>query len=240
MHSSILNLSPWTLIFGIIIILMSVVEAFLTGKTGKEQLRSRSDKQHSRRQRFFKAFTALLAIALLFIQAASNKRSDATAQAALRNALDNQKTEITSYLADASLGSSLCPQLVADHISSDRPYGLSVFNFDKTANIYDLVVYVQEGEHAGADGRGFRTLQQKTLRFPTVPAGAGTPSQPFEFLSQRNTSFLQYSLSTRRKICSGQIVLHGDGNGNWRPESYAVHEGPLDAHNTEVPQGDQP
>ena len=50
-----------------------------------------------------------------------------------------------------------------------------MFNTNKDANIYDLVLYVQEGEHT-EDGQGFRTLQQRTLRFPTVPACAGTTS----------------------------------------------------------------
>ena len=258
MLSSFFKLSPWVLIFSISISVISVVQSFATGKTVKERL--------------FTALTAALAIGLLFIQAAKNKRSEEAAQSQLQAALGAQKRQITDdltgafktgtdkvieiagqeadktrmaateherLLTDATLGSNVCPQLSADFMSGQRPYALSVFNFDKTANIYDLVIYVQEGEHEGTDGKGFRTLQQKTLRFQIVPAGAGV-SLPFEFLSQRNTSYLQYSLSTRRKICSGQIVLHGDGNGQWRTESYPVHEGPLTSHITEVPPQDRP
>jgi type II secretory pathway pseudopilin PulG len=257
MLSSLSKLSPWVLIFGVSISLISVVQSFVTGKTVKLLLT---------------VLTAALAIGLLFIQAAKDKRSEEAAQSQLQAALEAQKRQITEdltgafntgtnkvieiagqeadktreaasehekLLADATLGSNICPQLLADFMSGQRPYALSVFNFDKTANIYDLVVYVQEGEHVGTDGKGFRTLQQKTLRFPTVPAGAGA-SLPFEFLSQRNTSYLQYSLSTRRKICSGQIVLRGDGYGQWHPESFPVHEGPLSSHNTEVPPQDRP
>ena len=123
-------------------------------------------------------------------------------------------------------------------MANQRPHGLSVFNPDKEANIYDLVLYVQEGEHS-PNGQGFRTLQQQTLRFPTVPPGSGSTSIPFEFLSQRNTSYLQFDLSTRRKICSGLIVLRGDGNGNWSAKAYPVHEGPLTSHKSEIPAVDQ-
>jgi hypothetical protein len=267
--SSLLTLSHWPSILGVAIIVISVFEVLTTGKTAKE--------------RIFKGLTAVLAIALLFIQAASNRQANADSQKAMKAALYTQKQLITADLTaafkagteevidlagqeadktrkaadsqtkaiqsqdkedeqrleDVSLGSDACPKVLADSsMGNQRPFALSVFDADKNANIYDLVVYLQEGEHT-ADGKGFRTLQQKTLRYPTIPANTGS-SLPFEFLSQRNTSYLQFSLSTRRKICSGLIVLHGDGNGYWFAQAYPVHEGPLAAHNTEVPVVDQP
>ena len=127
---------------------------------------------------------------------------------------------------------------MASSMGNKRPFDLSVYNSNKVANIYDLVLYVDEGER-GADSKSFHDVQQRTLRYPTVPPGSGS-SLPFEFLSQKNTSYLQFSLSTRRKICSGQIVLHGDGQGWWHAEAYPIHEGPLAGHNTEVPAEDKP
>lgn len=152
-------------------------------------------------------------------------------------ASDAQSAESQTKLQDAILGSNDCPTVMADHTGNRRPFSLSVFNANKNANIYDFILYVQEGEHT-EDGRDFRTLQQQTLRFPTIPAGAGSTSIPFKFLSTRKTSYLQFDLSTRRKICSGLIVMRGDGNGNWSVEAYPVHEGPLSAHPTDIPTTD--
>ena len=87
MLASLLTLSPWALILGVTISVMSVIEAFGTGKTVKE--------------RGFKCVTAVLAIALLFIQAASNKRSSADAETALNDALQQQKQELTQDLTNA-------------------------------------------------------------------------------------------------------------------------------------------
>jgi hypothetical protein len=212
--SSLLTLSGLALILGVAISAIAVVQAFATGKTGKERL--------------FTGLVAVLAIALLFVQAAINKRASAASRA--------QVNESQKRLEDATLGSSACPSVAVDRRANQKPSGLSVFNTDKEANIYDLVIYVQEGEHT-ADGKGFRTLQQKTLRYPTIPAGAGS-SLPFEFLARGSTSYLQFDLSTRRKICSGLIVLRSDGNGNWSGEAYPVHEGPLTAHASEIPAAD--
>jgi hypothetical protein len=269
MLASLLNLSPWVLILGILISSISVVEAFLVDRSWKE--------------RTTKIVTAILAITLLFIQAASNKRSSAESQVQLHIALENQKEQITSdlthafsagttevlklsgqeadktrkaansqtdaierltatesdLLVDASEGSDKCPRVFAEsQNNTQRPYALNVDNDDKAANLYDVVLYVQEGEHTG-NGQEFRTLQQETLKFPTIYKGA-MGSQPFQFLSQRTTSYLQFTLATRRKICSGQIVLHGDGNGYWYAQPYPVHEGPLSSHDTEVPIKDRP
>jgi hypothetical protein len=272
MLSSLATLSPWTLILGVIIIVISVLEAFFAGKK-------------PRKERTFKILTALLAIALLFIQAASNKRSSEESQAKLDKALDKQKQQITNDLTiafqtgtnqvvtlagqeadktrkaandqtksiqsqanqqetrleDASLGSNTCPKIWSSQRGHQRPYDLSAFNTDKNANIYDLTVYVTEMER-NIDGKSMRTLQRKMLKFPIIPANAGNAdgTVPFEFLSQRNTAYLSFDLSTRRKICSGLIVLHGDGNGDWYTESYPMHEGPTTAHNTEIPDTDRP
>jgi hypothetical protein len=214
--SGLLTLSNLVFALGLAIALSSGVNAFSTGKTVKE--------------RAFAFLIAVLASALLIAQFINNKQYTAASQA--------QSNESQKQVIAATLGSDRCPTIAVDRMANQRPHGLSVFNPDKEANIYDLVLYVQEGEHS-PNGQGFRTLQQQTLRFPTVPPGSGSTSIPFEFLSQRNTSYLQFDLSTRRKICSGLIVLRGDGSGNWSAKAYPVHEGPLTSHKSEIPAADQ-
>jgi hypothetical protein len=213
--ASLTTLSALVLSLGLLIALISGANAVVTGKTNRE--------------RILAGLIALLAVALIVVQSISSRQSASASQA---QSLESQRQVIA-----ATLGSDQCPLIGADRTSNGRPHGLSVFNPDKEANIYDLVLYIQEGEFA-TDGREFRTLQQQTVRFPTVPAGAGSPSIPFEFLSQRNRSYLQFDLSTRRKICSGLIVVRGDGNGNWTVEPYPVHEGPITAHASEIPEAD--
>lgn len=207
LFSSLLTLSNLVFALGLAIALSSGINAFGTGKTVKE--------------RAFAVLIAVLASALLVAQFISNKQSTAASQA--------QSNESQKQVIAATLGSDRCPTIAVERMADQRPHGLSVFNPDKEANIYDLVLYVQEGEYT-ADGQGFRTLQQRTLRLPTIPPGSGSTSIPFEFLSQRNTSYLQFDLSTRRKICSGLIALRRDGNGNWSAKAYPVHEGPLTSH----------
>jgi hypothetical protein len=264
MFTNLSALSPWVLILGVAIVVMSVMEALFTDKTRKE--------------RVFKGITAILAIALLIVQANANKQARAASETAVENALEQQKEQLTTAfntgtrqvitlagraadqaqkaaarqaiairrqasedenrLENASLGSDLCPQLRLGFTSIGPPFSLYVDNESKTADIYDLVVYVQEGEHTKSR-RGFLTLQYKKLRFRTILPGA-TGQQPFNVLSKRKTSYLQYTLATRRKVCSGLIVLHNEGGGRWYPHSYPVHEGPLADHNTEIPTVDRP
>jgi hypothetical protein len=207
------NLPSWGLILGVLIAVVSLYQAVTVRKTSKE--------------RAVAIVVALLAVGLLVVQFLAASASQAKSDISQRT------------LQNATLGSSLCPTVMADHFGGQRPHGLSVFNPDKDANIYDLVLYVQEGERT-ADGRGWNPLQQRTLRYPTIPAGSGTPSLTFEFLSLRKTSYLQFDLSTRRKICSGLIVLQEDGNGNWSAKTFPVHEGPLTAHKSEIPAIDGP
>jgi hypothetical protein len=210
------TLPNWSLVLSLVIAATSGINVFSAGKTVKE--------------RVLAAVLCVLALALLVVQFISSKQSAAAAQ--------SQSSRSQKQMIAATLGSDLCPTIMVDRMANQRPQGVSVFNPDKDANIYDLVLYVQEGEHT-PDGRGFRTLQQRTLRFPTVPPGSGSTSVPFEFLSERNTAYLQFDLSTRRKICSGLIVLRGDGNGSWSTTAYPVHEGPLTSHETEIPMTDQ-
>jgi hypothetical protein len=214
--AGLLTLSTLVFALGVLIALISGFNAVTAGKTGWG--------------RVLAGAIPVLAIALLAVQFISNKRAGEASKA--------QSDEAQKKLINATLGSDACPKIMVDRMANQRPHGLSVFNANKEANIYDLVLYVQEGEHT-ADGQGFHTLQQQTVRFPTIPAGAGSTSIPFEFLSQRNISYLQFDLSTRRKICSGLIVLRGDGNGNWSAEAYPVHEGPLTAHKSEIPEAAQ-
>jgi hypothetical protein len=168
----------------------------------------------------------VLAVALFAVQFKATADSQVQAEKDHREQLN------------ATLGSSHCPTVMMDFFSGQRPHGLSVFNPDKANGIYSLVLHVQEGEHTD-DRHGWHTLQQRTLTFSDIPPGAGSVSQPFDLLSRGDTSYLQFDLSTHSgNICSGLIVAHVDSNGNWSVKTFPVHQGPITAHKSEIPEFD--
>ena len=207
--ASLKSLSGAVFLLGVTIALVSVVSA-VVGKTGRD--------------RNLAIVVGVLALGLVVVQYVSNERTRAAAK------VEAQKSH--EELLAASRGSKIPPSVMVDLKANERPQGISVYNPDKGANVYDLVLHVSEGQF---DAKGsFRSLQQKTYTFPMIPPGHGSPSQPFDLLSQTGTSYNQYELSTRRQDWSGLIVVRSDGNGHWTPQLFPVHEGGLTFHRSEI------
>jgi len=207
--ASLKSLSGAVFLLGVAIALVSLVSAVI-GKTGRD--------------RNLAIIVGVLALALVFVQYVSNERTRAAAK------VEAQKSH--EELIAASRGSKMPPSVMVDLRATERPQGISVYNPDKEANVYDLVLHVSEGEFAASGG--FRPLQQKTFTFPMIPPGHGSPSQPFDLLSQTGASYIQYELSTRRQDWSGLIVVRSDGNGRWTSQLFPVHEGGLTFHRSEI------
>ena len=207
--ASLKSLSGAVFLLGVVIALVSLVSAVI-GKTGRD--------------RSLAIVVGVLALALVVVQYVSNERTRAAAKFEAKKSHEE--------LIAASRGNKMPPSVMVDLRANGRPQGISVYNPDKEANVYDLVLHVSEGEFA-ANGR-FRPLQQKTFTFPMIPPGHGSPSQPFDLLSQTGTSYIQYELSTRRQDWSGLIVVRSDGNGRWTSQLFPVHEGGLTFHRSEI------
>jgi hypothetical protein len=207
--ASLKSLSGAVFLLGVAIALVSLVSAVIV-KTGRD--------------RNLAIVVGLLALALVLVQYFSNERTRAVAKVEAKRSHEE--------LIAASRGSKMPPSVMVDSRANERPERISVYNPDKEANVYDLVLRVSEAEFA-ANG-SFRSLQQKTFTFPMIPPGHGSPSQPFDLLSKTGTSYIQYELSTRRQDWSGLIVVRSDGNGRWTSHLFPVHEGGLTFHRSEI------
>jgi ABC-type phosphate transport system auxiliary subunit len=253
MLSSLLSLSPWALILGVVISATSVIEAFGTGKTVKE--------------RIFKCLTAALTIALLLIQAIANKRASSDAQTALNDALQKQRQQLTQDLTSAfttgtnqiiklsgqeadktrkaandqtsaiegqvaneettlqraTLGTDSCPAVVASIENSGRPHALIIFNTDKQANMYGVIMHLIEYAPE-ADGIWRKIIQQQTLKVDDIPPERAVTLMPFQVLSREKTAYFQVDALTRAVTCNGSLRLRDDGGDTWRNESSPIYK----------------
>jgi hypothetical protein len=213
--TSLKSLSGLVLLFGVVVAVLGAIAGSM-GKPGKEKI--------------IPIAIALVVILTLVVQFAIHEKDSAAAKA---QAEGYHREGIT-----AARGSDLCPVIgMGASVAGQRPSGISVGNPDTNANIFDLVIYIQEISFS-TDGRMTVSLHPP-LPFRTVPAGAGLPAVPFELQSHGNRVYLQFDLSTRRKICSGVIGLRADSNGRWIVKSYPVHEGPSSAHVSEITEAER-
>jgi hypothetical protein len=238
---ALLDHSPITLVLGVMVIGMSVVDVFIAKKNWKE--------------RTVKIAAAVISLALLFTQARSSTRAAAQEATRLQDALNKQRDQLTSafiagtnqvikatsetanqtqrsakqqtdaikqqateqfgQVQGAIVGTPTCPHVVGNITRpSGRPHALVVINHDGKLNMYDLVMELTEFGPAEPGAPWSSILQQRVINLPLViPDRARVV--PFEFLSKMTDIDVQIILSTRATTCSGRIGLYDTGNNVW-------------------------
>jgi hypothetical protein len=238
---ALLNYSPLALFLSVAVIVLSVVDAFISKKNWKEK--------------GLKVIVAVLSVALLFVQAKSSRLASEKQAGKLQDALNQQRDDLTQafkagtdqvikstsetaiqtqksakqqtdaikqqaaqqfgQVQGAIMGTATCPDIVGSiNRPSGRPHALAVSNLDKKLNMYDLTMELTEfgPEESGAPWSNI--LQQRVINLPLMfPERARTV--PFEFLSKMTDIDVQIILSTRATTCSGRIGLYDTGNNVW-------------------------
>jgi hypothetical protein len=240
---ALLSYSPMALIIGMVIIVLSVVDAFLSKKTGKERATS--------------VTVAILSVLLLFVQAKTGELSEAKSQTKLQAALQRQREDLTKAFSTGTdqvikatsksakqtqenarqqsdairqqadeqfarnqqimLGSPLCPIVQGGILDGSKTGQISVSNNDPQLNMYDIsVVFTEFGpdQTSGHDEKWNKVLQVQPVNFPALPRRRATYA-PVTFLSKMTDIHVEYFVTSRTAICYGSFNLFDTEKNGW-------------------------
>jgi hypothetical protein len=250
---ALINYSPMAFFIGIIIIVLSVVDAFLSKKSGKERVIS--------------VAVAILSVLLLIVQAKSSELANADSEMKLLSALQMQRDLLNGAFRDGTnqvivatsetanqtrrsakqqtntikqqavnqfaqlqavmLGTSMCPSVFAGVLAGGTAGQISVANQDPKLNLYDVRVQLTEfgpDQTSGHNEEWAKILQNQAIIFPLIAPGWAS-SAPVTFLSKMTDIHVEFSVITRTTKCGGSTDIYDTGKDGWQIDKTMMYQG---------------